>query len=241
MQGRDIIVMGCSAGGVQALTEVMRGLPEDLPAAVFVVMHTSPSSPGVLPHILDRSGPLPCAHARDGDLIRKGRVYVAPPDLHLILKRDRVRVVDGPRENGFRPAVDPLFRTAARAFAGRVVGVVLTGGLDDGTEGLLRIKQCGGVAVVQDPNEAIFTGMPANAIRHVDVDHVVPLAQIPAILAQYAKSPMPEGVAAMNEADCPTEGGSGHRDITKVGNAALTRRTAGAALGGSKRGKRKGA
>jgi two-component system chemotaxis response regulator CheB len=188
---------------------------------VFVVMHTSPSSPGILPRILDRSGPLPCDHANDGDTIRKGRIYVAPPDHHLILKRDRVRITHGPRENAFRPAVDPLFRTAARAFNSRVVGVVLSGGLDDGTEGLLRIKQCGGIAVVQDPTEAIFPGMPANAVRHVDVDHVVPLAQIPAILTQYAKSPIPKGAAVMSQADCPS-GDPERRDITEIGNAALT-------------------
>jgi two-component system chemotaxis response regulator CheB len=221
MQGRDIIVIGCSAGGVQALTEIVRGLPHDLPAAVFVVMHTSPSSPGILPQILDRAGPLPAEHAYDDAHIRPGRIYVAPPDHHLIIKRRAVRIVRGPRENGFRPAVDPLFRTAARAFNKRVIGVILSGGLDDGTEGLLRIKQCGGCAVVQDPEEAVFPSMPAHAIRNVDCDHVVPLAQIPSLLAQLAKEPIPDGAADMSEPDCPIDGDDDQRDIAEVGNAAL--------------------
>src|SRR6266513_3027413 len=149
--GRDIIVIGASAGGVQALQELMRGLPADFPGAVFVVIHTSPSGPGVLPQILDRAGPLPAAHAEDGEKIRQGRVYVAPPDFHLLLSHNAVRVTRGPRENGFRPAVDALFRTAARSHGRRVVGIVLTGGLDDGTIGLIHIKKNGGIAVAQEP------------------------------------------------------------------------------------------
>src|SRR2546423_8105811 len=145
MPGRDIIVIGASAGGVQALTELWRALPADLPAAVFVVVHTSPSSPGILPMILDRAGPLSAAHASDDERIRHGHIFVAPPDHHLlVVKNDRVRIVRGPKENGFRPAADPLFRTAARVYGPRTVGVVLSGGLDDGTEGLELIKQYGG-------------------------------------------------------------------------------------------------
>src|SRR5438105_11976756 len=113
--GRDIIVIGASAGGVQALQELMRGLPADFPAAIFVVIHTSPSSPGVLPQILERAGPLPASHAEDGEKIRHGRVYVAPPDFHLLLRPTHMLVTRGPKENGFRPAVDALFRTAARS------------------------------------------------------------------------------------------------------------------------------
>src|SRR5437762_83760 len=149
--GRNIIVIGASAGGVQVLQELMRGLPEDFPGAVFVVVHTSPSSPGILPQILARAGPLPAAHAENGEKIRMGRVYVAPPDFHLLLQDGKMLVTRGPKENGFRPAVDALFRTAARAHGPRVVGVVLTGGLDDGTLGLTHIKHEGGIAVAQDP------------------------------------------------------------------------------------------
>src|SRR5688572_5125513 len=157
--GRNIIVIGASAGGVQVLQELMRGLPEDFPAAVFIVVHTSPSGPGILPHILDRAGPLPAAHAKDGEKIKMGRVYVAPPDYHLLIRDGVVGVTRGPKENGFRPAVDVLFRTAARAQGPRVVGIVLTGGLDDGTVGLTHIKSWGGIAIAQEPSEAVFPSM----------------------------------------------------------------------------------
>ena len=174
MPGRDIIVVGASAGGVQALSDLVRGLPADLPAAVFIVVHTSPTSPGILPEILQRTGPLEAAHCRNGEPIRHGRIYVAPPDHHMVLRDDLVELTRGPRENGFRPAVDPLFRTAARRYGRRVVGVVLSGGLDDGCEGLALIKQYGGLAVVQEPAEAVVPSMPANAIATVSVDHVLP-------------------------------------------------------------------
>ncbi|HEV8378152.1 MAG TPA: chemotaxis protein CheB, partial [Tepidisphaeraceae bacterium] len=151
-----------SAGGVQVLQELMQGLPEDFPGAVFVVVHTAASSPGVLPQILGRAGPLPAAHAEDGEKIRMGRIYVAPPDFHLLIRDGEVGVTRGPKENGFRPAVDVLFRTAARTHGARVVGIVLTGGLDDGTVGLTHIKSEGGIAVAQEPSEA---GVPEHAAK----------------------------------------------------------------------------
>src|SRR4051812_41676067 len=154
MPGHDLIVMGASAGGVQALSELLQDLPPDLPAAILIVVHTSPTSPGILPQILDRMGPIPVAHAQHEEPIEPGHAYVAPPDHHLLVKDGEIFLSRGPRENGFRPAVDPLFRTAARAYGPRVVGVVLSGGLDDGAEGLLYIKRAGGYAIVQDPNEA---------------------------------------------------------------------------------------
>src|SRR4051812_28114126 len=200
MPGHDIIVVGASAGGMEALAEVARGLPADLPAAVFVVWHLAPGSLGVLPRVLGEAGPLPAANAADGEEVRPGRVYVAPPDRHLVLEPGRVRVTRGPRENRFRPAVDPLFRSAALASGPRVVGVVLTGALDDGTAGLWAVKARGGVAVVQDPAEATFPWMPRSALAHVRVDHVLPLAHIPPLLARLARggpapaegSPVPE-------------------------------------------------
>lgn len=213
--GRDIIVIGASAGGVQALTEIMRGLPADLPAALFVVVHTSPTSPGVLPQILRRAGALTATHASDGAKIRHGHVFVAPPDHHLLIKDGTVRVVRGPKENGFRPAADPLFRTAARVCGPRTVGVVLSGGLDDGTEGLALIKQYGGVAIAQDPVEAAFPSMPASAIANVDVDHVVPAADMAALLARLATVPLPEGAPAM-------KGDNGKEpDVAEIGDASL--------------------
>src|SRR5437016_6436818 len=187
MPAHDIIVIGASSGGLRALEQLCGALPADLPAAVFIVWHTHPRSPAMLAPALDRRGPLPAAVAQDGQPIRPGRIYVAPPDQHLLLARDRVRVIRGPRENRFRPAVDPLFRTAARALGPRVIGVVLSGTMDDGTEGLLLIKRHGGVAIVQDPADAEAPDMPASAIRHVPVDHVLPLADIPRMLAKLAR------------------------------------------------------
>jgi two-component system chemotaxis response regulator CheB len=184
--GCDIIVIGASAGGVEAAAAVARGLPADLPAAVFVVVHFPSWSRSVLPQILERAGPLPAAHAVDGESIRPGRIYVAPPGVHLLLHGDTVRLVAGPRENGAIPAVDPLFRSAARWCGERVIGVVLSGNLDDGTAGLVAIKHRGGLAVAQDPEQALFDGMPRNAVETALVDHVVPLERIGSLLGELA-------------------------------------------------------
>jgi two-component system chemotaxis response regulator CheB len=192
MPGRDILVVGASAGGVEALTELARGLPADLPAAVFMVLHVPPHATSVLPRILSRAGRLPTAHAREGEPIRPGRIYVAPPDHHMLLRRGYVYLARGPRENSHRPAVDPLFRTAARAYDGRVVGVLLSGALDDGTAGLAAIKRRGGIALVQDPDEALFSGMPRSAIENVEVDHVVSLAGMAGLLSRLACEPVAE-------------------------------------------------
>jgi two-component system chemotaxis response regulator CheB len=193
--GRDVVVIGASAGGVEALRKIVRHLPPDLPAAVFVVLHVSRTAPSNLPAILERHGALPAAHAVDGDPIVPCRVYVAPPDHHMVLEPGVVRVVQGPIENRHRPAVDPLFRSAARAYGQRVVGVVLTGALDDGTAGLVAVKRFGGTAVVQDPDDALFPSMPRSALEYVDVDHRVPLAQIPALVAELVVTPA-EPIAA---------------------------------------------
>ncbi|HEU4628992.1 MAG TPA: chemotaxis protein CheB, partial [Gemmatimonadaceae bacterium] len=180
---RAVIVIGASADGVEALQEVISRLPADLPAAVLVVLHVASGAPSVLPRILDRRAALGVSHARDGEPIVPGHVFVAPPDFHLLVKDGRLKLLRGPRENGVRPAVDPLFRSAADAYGPAVVGVVLSGTLDDGTLGLGMIKRAGGLAVVQDPDEALFDGMPRNAVERVRVDHVVPLAEIAPLLA----------------------------------------------------------
>ena len=178
-----IVVIGASAGGVEALGFLAAALPDDFAAAVLVVLHVGAHN-SVLPWLLNQRGPLPACHPRDGDPIRPGHIYVAPPDHHLLVEPGRVRLVRGPRENWARPAVDPLFRSAARAYGPGVVGVILTGGLNDGTAGLFEIKRRGGLAVVQDPADAISPGMPRSALRHVVVDHCLPLRNIPALLAE---------------------------------------------------------
>ena len=193
IQGRDIIVIGASAGGVEALAELARRLPADLPAAVFVALHVPSHGSSVLPKILSRSGPLPAEHAVDGEPIRPGRIFVAPPDHHLLIHRGEVRLSRGPRENGVRPAVDPLFRTAARWHGPRVAGVVLSGSLDDGTAGLRAIKGRGGVTLAQDPEQAIFPGMPRNAIEAATVDHVLPVSGLADLLGRLAREPIPGG------------------------------------------------
>jgi two-component system chemotaxis response regulator CheB len=193
MQRRDIIVVGTSTGGIDALKELAAGLPRDFRATLFVTMHVAPYSLGILPEILERAGPLPAANAEDWEQFEPGRIYVAPPDRHLILEpTGHVRVTRGPRENRFRPAVDPMFRSAARAFGPRVIGLILTGWLDDGTAGLWAVKERGGVAVVQHPEDAFAPAMPLNAIKQVDVDHVVPLKEIAPLLVRLTEAPAGE-------------------------------------------------
>ena len=183
--GRDIVVVGASAGGVEALRILAAGLPSDFPAAVFVVLHVPPTS-SVLPTILTRAGKLPAVHPHDREPIEHGRIYVAAPDYHLLLDDGVVRLERGPRENGHRPAIDPLFRTAASCYGGRVTGVILSGSLDDGIIGLGAIKRSGGVAVVQDPSEATYPTMPASAVEAGLADHVAPMVLIPELLVQLA-------------------------------------------------------
>jgi len=184
LAGHAIIAIGASTGGIDALSRLVQGLPADLPAALFVVQHMDRSSPGHLPDILDRVGPLRAAAAVEGEPILSGRIYVARPDLHLLVKPGRIHLARTARENRARPAVDPLFRSAARSYGRAVVGVVLTGALDDGTGGLLAIKARGGVAIVQDPADAVCADMPRSALRQVAVDHCLPLAGIPPLLAR---------------------------------------------------------
>ena len=206
MPGHDIIVIGASAGGVEALVKVVSSLPRALPASLFVVLHLPAESSSSLPTILSRTGHLPAVHPEDCSPIVPGTIYVALPDYHLVVERDMVRLTRGPRENRHRPAIDPLFRSAALAYGSRVIGVILTGALDDGTAGLLAIKRHGGITLVQDPHEALFTGMPRSALAHVQVDYVLPLVDIGQQLTQLANTSVAEkGVPPMQDDDMAKE------------------------------------
>ncbi|BAU09635.1 CheB methylesterase [Leptolyngbya sp. NIES-3755] len=180
----DIIVIGASAGGLGAFDTLVPQLPPDFPAAVFIVWHISPDHPSLLPQILARSSALPVAHAINHESIEPGHIYIAPPDHHLLVEPGTVRLTRGPKENRFRPAIDVLFRSAARSYGRRVVGIVLTGSLDDGAAGLYAIKQRGGIAVVQDPIDALHASMPKAALQSVEVDYCVPIDQMAALLVQ---------------------------------------------------------
>ncbi|MBP0623841.1 chemotaxis protein CheB [Cupriavidus consociatus] len=184
---RDTIVLGTSSGGVDALRDIAAGLPPDLDATVLAVLHIG-ANPSMLPDMLTSVGPLPARHARDGEPLRPGAIYVAPPDQHLMIVDEHVRLVRGPKENFARPAIDPLFRSAAVARGNRVVAAVLTGQLDDGGAGLRAVRECGGVTIVQDPDSAFAADMPRNAIRASPPDYVLPLAAIAPKLVELAGS-----------------------------------------------------
>jgi two-component system chemotaxis response regulator CheB len=183
---RNLIAIGASAGGIDAISAILNALPADFPASICVVVHLSPDSPGVLDVVLRRASALPVVAVTHREMLRPGTVYVPVPNQHLIVEPSLVRASHGPKENRFRPAIDPLFRSAAQTFGPRAVGVVLTGGLDDGTAGLWAIKQCGGVAVVQDPADALVPSMPRSAQTYVAVDNSVPHAENPTLLLQLA-------------------------------------------------------
>lgn len=187
--GHDRIVIGASAGGIALLKQILARLPEKLGAAVFIVVHTTPHMPSKLAGLLDAAGPLPAAFPEDGDPILPDRIYVAPPDNHMLVRRDRISVVRGPKENFTRPAIDPTFRSAAISYGPRVVGVVLSGALDDGTAGLVGIKARGGIVIVQDPNDAEQPSMPLSALEHVAVDHCVGGEEIGPLLVSVARQP----------------------------------------------------
>jgi two-component system, chemotaxis family, protein-glutamate methylesterase/glutaminase len=190
MTHRDIVVIGASAGGIPALTTLVAGLPRDFPASLLVVVHIPPYAKSRLPEILSRAGPLPATHVQQGEAIEPGHIYVAPPDRHLLVRNGWVELSRGPRENHARPAIDPLFRTAARTYGPRVIGIVLSGALYDGSMGLLAIKTRGGMAIVQDPREAIVDSMPRRALERVAVEHILPVAEMAAMLTDLVRQPV---------------------------------------------------
>lgn len=199
MADRDIIVIGASSGGIEALRTLVSHLPEDFSATLFVVFHSGPDAPGILHEILSRSGPLEAISPRDNERFLPGKIYVAPPDRHMLLEPDVICLTRGPKENRFRPAIDPLFRSAAQIYGPRAIGVILTGGLDDGTAGLWALKKLGGVAVVQDPEDALVPSMPENALRYVSVDYCVPLIEIAPLLVRLTTTPVAKGTFEMPE------------------------------------------
>jgi two-component system chemotaxis response regulator CheB len=189
--GRSVVVAGASAGGVEALVALVQSLPADFPYPILVVLHVSPSGTSVLPAILGRACRLPVAAPRDGDHLRPGHVYVAPPDSHLVVEAGHVHLSKAPRENGHRPAIDATMRSAATFYDGATIGIVLSGSRDDGTAGLLAIKASGGSAIVQDPDEALYDAMPRSALAHVEVDVVLPVAEMAAWILGRSRDPDP--------------------------------------------------
>lgn len=188
---RDIVVIGASSGGVTALLALVKTLPADFPAPIFIVQHVGADSQSILPQLLNEVSSLAVKHAEHGESFAAGTVYVARPDHHLLVEHGRVLSTRGPKENRFRPSIDALFRSAAYGYGPRVIGVVLTGYLDDGTSGLWSVQRLGGVAVVQDPHDAESPAMPSNALAFVQADHIVPLAELGSLLVRLTTERAP--------------------------------------------------
>jgi two-component system, chemotaxis family, protein-glutamate methylesterase/glutaminase len=185
-----VVVVGASEGGVETLIKLIEKLPKDFPAAVLIVQHLSPHRPSMLPYILSRSSKLAVSAATNLETIKPGHIYVAPPDQHLIIEDGNLRLVRGPKENFSRPSVDVLFRSAAVVFGPRVIGVILSGAMGDGASGLQAIKSAGGVAIIQDPNEALNPSMPLAAAQEVQIDTILPVAKIADELVKLSKKPL---------------------------------------------------
>ena len=225
-----IVVIGASAGGVDALLKLVATLPTDLPAAVFIVLHIG-NHKSELPWLLDRLGGLPARHAEDGDPIELGQIYVAPPDHHMVVQLGRISLTKGPRENWARPAIDPLFRSAADVYGPDVIGVILTGALNDGTAGLYQVVQAGGVSVVQDPADATNPSMPESALAHVVVDHCLPLAEIgPLLIGLIDERPHAAALPAQTLKERPQEDEEMAAEFTQNMPVAVTCPDCGGAL-----------
>jgi two-component system chemotaxis response regulator CheB len=228
--GTRLIVIGASAGGLNPLLTVIRALPADLPAAVLVVMHISSTGTSRLPEILARTGALDVEPARDGLPLRPGMIVVAPPDRHLVVADEHVELDRGARENGHRPAVDPLFRSAAAAFGDRCCGVVLSGAQDDGAAGMAELKRRGGVALVQAPAEALYSDMPTNAMAATDVDGALPAAEIGPELVRLATGAGPRPVPSAAHAGSDVRDGTVLTLTCPECGGVLTERSAAGAL-----------
>ncbi|MGM0983399.1 MAG: chemotaxis protein CheB [Pseudomonadota bacterium] len=187
------IVIGASAGGMAALKKLVAQFTKDFPAPVFIVNHMSADTTGeALVRVLNESGSLPCVHAHDGQGFESGHIYLAPSDQHMLIAEGKILVTKGARENRSRPAIDPLFRSVAVAYGNRVVGIILTGYLDDGTSGMMAIKRCGGVCIAQDPEDASYPDMPQSVIANVGADYCLPIAEMGALLSDLFSRELPE-------------------------------------------------
>lgn len=225
LANREILAIGTSAGGFEALRFLAREFPRDFPAAILVVIHLSSQFRSELDSILTRAGPLPARFAVGGDKLEKSHIYIAPPECHLLLDGDELRLGKGPRENHARPAIDPLFRSVALCCAVRAIGVVLTGMLGDGASGLLALKQSGGITVVQDPADAAYAEMPASALRQSGADHVVALADMPALFERLVRQPAGKPIPLPAQVKYEVEIASGARgtmsDMDRIGRRSV--------------------
>jgi two-component system, chemotaxis family, protein-glutamate methylesterase/glutaminase len=225
MANRDIVAIGTSAGGVEALLYLAKHFRPDFPASILVTIHLPSQFRSSLDELLSRAGPLKARFAENGAPVRKGYIYIAPPDRHLLIERDRLQLGAGPRENNARPAIDPMLRSTAVCCGGRGVGVVLTGTLGDGASGLWAMDQCGGITVVQDPHNAAFSQMPQNALNRLRPDHVVTLEQMPALLDSLvhepAGEPQPVPANIRFEVDIAKRGGGSMSDMDRIGRRSV--------------------
>jgi two-component system chemotaxis response regulator CheB len=225
MANRDLVAIGTSAGGVEALVVLAKGLRADFPASVLVTIHLPSDHRSELDQILGRVGPLPTVFASDGDVLRKARIYLAPPGRHLLVDGKRIMLGYGPRENHARPAIDPMLRAAAVCCANRSIGVVLTGTMGDGASGLRALKHAGGVTIVQDPKNAAYSEMPATALMQSAPDHIVHLAQIPVLLnflvRQLADEPKPVADLVKSELEIARTGRSSMEQMDDIGRRSV--------------------
>jgi two-component system chemotaxis response regulator CheB len=225
MANRDLLAIGASAGGFDALRRLAHGLPADFPASVLIVIHLPSQFPSSLDAILTESGPLPASFAKDGEPMKRGRIYLAPRERHLLVDGDRLRLGVGPRENNARPAIDPLLRSVALCCGHRAIGAVLTGTLGDGASGLQALKTCGGLTVVQDPGDAAFPDMPTAALSRVRPDHVVGLAAMPALFDKLVRTPAgvvnPAPDEIRYEVEIATSGRATMSDMDRIGRRSV--------------------
>ncbi len=196
IKNSKLIVIGASAGGMEALKKLVAQFPKDFPAPIFIVNHMGADTTGeALVKVLDQSSNLTCVHAHDQQVFKSGHIYLAPSDQHMLIVKEKILITKGARENRSRPAIDPLFRSAAVAYGNRVVGIILTGYLDDGTSGMMAIKRCGGVCIAQDPGDAAYPDMPQSVIANVGADYVLPVAEMGALLADLVRRELTKSIS----------------------------------------------